>query len=461
MDASERDAAVAGRLLAATVGGRADLEGSVVERSVALLGSDEKRARVTAAWTLGLAADEAPAAVLPAIPAIAAHLEDEATRSDAERALAYLGRSSPGDVEAAVEAVDDEDLQRRCREAIWGVGAPRTVVSLSEEEPEPDPDPQVVGEGSVNDPYWGWAGGSSTAYEPTGSDERRRGPPDRTPVEPPAVDRPHGDYEPVATLHDGDVVTVLKALYPDGSGGSAAATLLQFHVEPTDAFREAFEYRTALWDSLSSHDHVLPVVDWGTEPGAWLAVEHAVGRGVAGLADDLGVDGAGWVLSRVADALCHAHERGVTHGGLTPAAVVRSDLVVEPGTWPFPRVTDWGLAALLAEYGPDRTLPTRHAAPEHLAPEEFGDVDDATDVFGFGVTAYEALVGRSPFTDREVPVREAVLEGDWRPASEVNPALPSGVDDVLAKCLAARKTERYETAQATRSEFRAAVGDTR
>lgn len=459
MDASGRDAAVASRLLAATMADRSGIEAATVERSVALLGSDEKRARVTAAWVLGIAADEEPEAVVPAVPEIAGLLEDEETRPDAERTLAYLGRYGPRAVEPGIDELEDEELRSRCREAIWGVGAPRTVVQPDEEEPATEA--PIVGEGAVNDPYWGWAGGSATPYEPGRTDDRPRGPPGRTPVEPPAVDLPHDAYEPVATLYEGDDVAVQKALFPSGTGGTDAATLLRFRVPPTDAFREAFEYRLALWDSLATHEHVLPVVDWGTEPGAWLAVEHAVGRGVAGLAAALGVDAAGWVLSRVADALCHAHERGVTHGGLTPAAVVRSDIVVEPGAWPFPRVTDWGVAELLGGYGSERSLPQRYAAPEHLAPGEFGDVDDATDVFGFGLVAYEALAGRSPFADRSGPVREAVLEADWRSASEVNPALPSDVDDVLAKCLAARKAERYETVQAMRSELRAALGDRR
>lgn len=456
MEGLGSDSAAAERLLATALDDPAELEPSETTRAADLLKSDKPSARTSAAWVLGLAAADDPETVLGLLPRIAKALEKPDCRRDAGRVLGYLGRHNPQAIAERLEELESERLRERCREAIWGQTAPRTVVDIPEEEP-PESDSRMAGSlGGAGSDHWGWNPTSGTASVESTETERRR-PPTERPTEPEQVDLPHDAYEVVATVRTGDAVDVGKAMYYEGESPNVA-TLHRFTVDPTEEFLEAFERRAASWAGISDHEAVVPVVDWGREPGAWLATEHVTGGDINQLAGPENLDATLWTLEKVADALAAAHRMGVTHGGLTPASIVRIPILSEPDAWAFPRVTGWGIAPLFREPTDKSTVPTRYAAPEMLAPEEFGNVDAATDIYQFGVVAYEALTGRPPFVVDERPLETAILEADPPDVSESNPAVPEALDAVLSKCLAGRKPRRFESAGTMRAQFRDAGG---
>ena len=138
------------------------------------------------------------------------------------------------------------------------------------------------------------------------------------------------------------------------------------------------------------------------------------------------------VVRRVAEALEHAHGRGVLHRDVKPANVMIT---------PEGRVVllDFGLAAVT---GADRLTRTGaeigslpYMAPEQIAEGE-GDVGRRTDVYQLGVTLYELLTLRAPFLDpssRE-RTRRRVLEGRPARPRRIVPGIPA---DAEAVCLAA------------------------
>ncbi|MBL9119087.1 MAG: serine/threonine protein kinase [Phycisphaerae bacterium] len=104
------------------------------------------------------------------------------------------------------------------------------------------------------------------------------------------------------------------------------------------------------------------------------------------------------LIADVADAVQHAHDRGVIHRDLKP-----SNVLVDAAR--VPHVLDFGIARLLESDEGRAYEPTapgvmlgtiRYMSPEQLA-SGADAVDTRTDVYSLGVMAYELLSGRLPF----------------------------------------------------------------
>ena len=94
-----------------------------------------------------------------------------------------------------------------------------------------------------------------------------------------------------------------------------------------------------------------------------------------------------------------------------------------------------------------------YAAPEQI---EGGAIDRRADVYALGATAYECLVGATPFAHRAgAALLYAQLTEPPPRASDRRPELPTAVDAVLARALAKRPDDRY----APCGEFAAALAD--
>src|SRR5262249_58411009 len=114
-------------------------------------------------------------------------------------------------------------------------------------------------------------------------------------------------------------------------------------------------------------------------------------------ADGAGGAPPGGAVGRgAADAVQHAHERGILHRDIKPDNVI---LAPGPGE-PVPRLTDFGLAKLVEEGGGESRSGTQVGTPLYMAPEQAsgrrGEIGPATDVYALGSTLYEILIGRLP-----------------------------------------------------------------
>ncbi len=162
-------------------------------------------------------------------------------------------------------------------------------------------------------------------------------------------------------------------------------------------------------------------------------------------------------LMDIAAALAAAHAHGIVHRDLKPENVIRR---VDGQV----KVLDFGLA----RFGPgDQDTPTLTrltedgvalGTPGYMAPEQLsgGRVDVRTDVFAFGVLAWELATGEHPFgTDAATLIRRMteLMEGRTVPISQPLPV--AGLQPIVRRCLHAAMDDRYPSGQALLDELRA------
>ena len=153
------------------------------------------------------------------------------------------------------------------------------------------------------------------------------------------------------------------------------------------------------------------------------------------------------IMKQLLGALDYSHKQGVVHRDIKPA-----NLMITPG--PKLKVMDFGIARI--ESSSLTQVGTVVGTPTHMSPEQLMGLtaDGRADLWSSGVILYELLTGVSPFlADSPATVMHKVLQREPDPPSALNPALPQGFDGVIARALAKKADERFQTAR----EFQSAL----
>jgi serine/threonine-protein kinase len=229
---------------------------------------------------------------------------------------------------------------------------------------------------------------------------------------------------------------------------------------------ERFRREIAVTAALQ-HPHILPLFDSGEAAGRlYYVTPYVEGETLrARLAREGALPPAEAVrLARqIADALAHAHARGVVHRDVKPENVLLRDGHV--------LVADFGIA-LAAEQDFEQAPGSAGGArltrtglllgtPRYMAPEQAtGDraVDARADVYGLGAVLYEALAGEPPFAGptAQAVVRRVLGEAP-RPLAARAPAVPPGVEAAVMTALAKAPADRFPSAAAFAAALESAL----
>ena len=260
-----------------------------------------------------------------------------------------------------------------------------------------------------------------------------------------------GPYEIVAPIGAGGMGEVYRAR-DTRLDRSVAIKILPTSLASNPALRARFD-REARAISGLTHANICALYDVGHQDGIdYLVMEYLEGES---LADKLarGPLPPSQVLrygADVAQALHHAHRRGITHRDLKPGNVM-----ITPGG---AKLLDFGLAKLASEQvsAPDAetrtdlkpvtaegtivgTLP--YMSPEQI---EGRDLDSRSDLFSLGVILYEMATGKRPFTGTSsTALAASILSND--PPSQ--PALTPALDRVIRTALEKDPDQRFQSAQ--------------
>jgi serine/threonine-protein kinase len=295
-----------------------------------------------------------------------------------------------------------------------------------------------------------------------GLDDSQGGPPGKGQHFPKPGDMLAGKYQVVGVLGRGGMGTVFAATHGE-LGRSVAIKVLHCTASTADA---RFLREAKISAQLVS-EHTARVFDFGsTADGApFLVMEHLAGEDLSRViargpvSSVLAVEYA----LQICVALAEAHEAGVVHRDLKPSNVFvthRAD-----GS-PCLKVLDFGISKLLTpgEVEKSQNLTEAHSllgSPAYMSPEqlrESKDVDSRSDIWSLGVVLYELLTAERPFQALSISGVSAAIAADApRPPSVANPAVPTGVDRVVMRCLRKDVKERFASVGDVAEALRAAT----
>ncbi len=162
--------------------------------------------------------------------------------------------------------------------------------------------------------------------------------------------------------------------------------------------------------------------------------------------------------AQIAAALDKAHRHGVVHRDVKPGNI----MLTKSGV----KLLDFGLAKSgVISPGADATTEQRPLTTEgaivgpfqYMAPEQIegGNADARSDLFALGAVLYEMLTGRRAFEGKSKPsLIAAIMSGEPKPLSDLQPLTPPGLAHVVKKCLAKDPEDRWQSASDVADELR-------
>jgi hypothetical protein len=189
------------------------------------------------------------------------------------------------------------------------------------------------------------------------------------------------------------------------------------------------------------HPHCQRILSLARDTGhVYIAYEYVPGRTLreamrAGELDDRGALEAG---AQIAEALAHAHAKGIVHRDVKPSNVL---LAESDGI--DVRLLDFGLAQM-AEFDTLTALGDIPGTLAYISPERLHGLTATTaaDIWGLGVLLWEALAGEHPFWGGDMVETSRRIQHGAPPLESLRPDLPPHILETVASTLLANPQRR-------------------
>lgn len=263
---------------------------------------------------------------------------------------------------------------------------------------------------------------------------------------------PIGRYQIIREVGRGTMGIVYEAFDPKLERTVALKTVQVMPDSPESLEFEARFLREAKAAGRLSHPNIVTVYDAGEEHGtAYIALEFLEGKSLREVIDrgtQFTVEEIAAYALQMAEGLDYAHHAGIVHRDVKPANIVISSRGQI-------KISDFGVAQLPS--GDLTQAGTILGTPKYMSPEQIQGkrLDGRSDLFSLGVILYELLTGKHPFTgDGLATIMYKILHEQPVDPALGNPDCPPGMRQIIARCLAKDKEERYPKAADVAADLR-------
>jgi serine/threonine protein kinase len=268
-------------------------------------------------------------------------------------------------------------------------------------------------------------------------------------------------YHVMGKLGKGAMATVYKAKQVSLDRIVAVKVLPRKMSESTE-FVDRF-YKEGRAAARLSHNNIVQAIDVGSTPDGlhYFAMEYVegptlydimqpppVGQG-RHFTEEEGLD----ICIQMADALAHAHRRGLIHRDVKPKNILLTPQGVA-------KLTDLGLARATDDKEAAETEAGKaYGTPYYISPEQIRgdvDIDFRADIYSLGATMYHLVTGRPPFEgDTPTAVMHKHLKQPLTPPDHINTHLSSGVGEIIEIAMAKDREDRYGSTEDLLEDLRA------
>jgi eukaryotic-like serine/threonine-protein kinase len=249
-----------------------------------------------------------------------------------------------------------------------------------------------------------------------------------------------GKFYPQELINSGGMAEIW--LVTDGRGKPFALRKLKKELRFNLLSRRRFVRGCEVLSKLNESEFIVGYVEHGKADGTlYLLMDYVEAANLKELfarQDPVLTENVAQILIDMASGLEHVHESGFMHLDFKPENV----LVTRNGNV---RLIDFDLAQPIPEK--PVKLSKNPGTPGYMSPEQLKrePIDPRTDIFAFGVSAYELVTNHKPFPG-ETPAEILATQMDNStpiPVREHNPDIPPALEKVILKCLAREPDRRY------------------
>ena len=253
-------------------------------------------------------------------------------------------------------------------------------------------------------------------------------------------------YENLISIHDGENSQVYRARQIKDQRSVILKILKADYPTPEELRRYKQEYHLANTLKLPNVVKAYSSQEWNRkfaivfEDFGGISLKQWLTQYSEGLTIDLFFS----VAIKITEALGQLHSQNVIHKDINPA-----NIVLNPETMEL-KLIDLGISTQLSRENPILESPnTLEGTLAYISPEQTGRmnriVDYRSDFYSLGVTFYELLAGRLPFTSNDPIELVHCHIAKVPPALGNNRKIPEVVADIVTKLMAKNAEDRYQS----------------